>query len=50
MSLIGFVLIIAYFGYNLIQVGKAQLCKRLESPFLLLFVAAPIDLIALLKK
>jgi hypothetical protein len=50
MSLIGFIFIIGYFGYNIIQAGKAQVGTRLESPFLLLFVAAPLDLIALLKK
>ena len=48
--MIGFILLIAYFGYNLVQAGKSQVGTRLESPFLLLFVAAPIDLIALLKK
>ena len=45
-----FIAFILYFGYNIVQAGKAQVGTRLESPFLLLFAAAPIDLIALLKK
>ena len=44
MGFIGFILLAAYFSYNLIQAGKAQVCKRLESPFLLLFLALPLDI------
>jgi hypothetical protein len=39
-----YVFIVLYFGYNFIQVAKEQMGRRFESPFLLLLVAAPLDL------
>ena len=44
MGLIGFIFIIGYFGYNIIQAKAAMDGTRPENMFFLFFLAAPVDL------
>jgi len=48
--MIGLILFVLYFGYNVLQVNRQMSGKRFDRPFVLFLFAAPIDLIALLKK